>query len=56
MIVTSTVNTSIDRLARLHAELKKGGGVFRLPMPEDIVGGKGPIHTRFTCLKVTAGR
>lgn len=40
MILTLTVNPSIDRLARLDTELKRGG-VFRLPMSEDMAGGKG---------------
>lgn len=40
MILTLTVNPSIDRLARLDAKLKRGG-VYRLPMPEDVAGGKG---------------
>ena len=40
MILTLTVNPSIDRLARLDTELKRGG-VFRLPMAEDMAGGKG---------------
>lgn len=40
MILTLTVNPSIDRLARLDTELVRGG-VFRLPMSEDIAGGKG---------------
>lgn len=40
MILTLTVNPSIDRTARLSEELHRGG-VYRLPMSEDIAGGKG---------------
>lgn len=40
MILTLTINPSIDRLAKLDTELRRGG-VFRLPMAEDMAGGKG---------------
>lgn len=40
MILTLTINPSIDRLARLDQKLLRGG-VYRLPMPEDMAGGKG---------------
>lgn len=40
MILTLTANPSIDRLARLDTKLVRGG-VFRLPMAEDMAGGKG---------------
>ncbi|MEJ5919682.1 MULTISPECIES: 1-phosphofructokinase family hexose kinase [unclassified Corynebacterium] len=40
MILTLTLNPSIDRTARINARLERGG-VYRLPMPDDMAGGKG---------------
>ncbi len=40
MILTLTINPSIDRLARISPSLIVGG-VNRLPMPDDMAGGKG---------------